>query len=575
MEHLSLMKYDHAIRLRVRGEGRENRGVHFTLMLDVSGSMGTSVKNAQGDDNGLSRLDLVKHAVKTVVHSMRPTDRISVITFNNNLKSLCDHVNKDDFPLDRLNAVQPEGGTDLYKALLTCMTSRQMLGGLINVVYILTDGEPSFEPMPNIVTAFVKAVRADCPVIHPMVFTSAGHFDLMTRVSKETGGVLRYINDATMVGTSFCHAVATAQTLWATSITVNDERVGELGWGVDRLIYTSNPNAMFDIQLLHVDKAAWDCMKNPHWERGDNSVNRAAQMLHDISLNLLSGGKLVASDYSDNPYYPEFSPLLEGKDPEVTMARHQCMNTWGRWYLAALSDQIRFQVPVNFKDPSSHVFSQDVVFQQVLDRVVKVFNELPPPVPSYFTQTPVASMATYNDSHGGCVAAETIVTVYDTNGQPVKKRIADVKPGDLLAGGWTVRFLVQNHGYKGPLVRDHRSGLIITPWHPVAQTDETGRFGPFYFPAESIQFSPYPNPHGMDVYTVVMNHDVGDEDVPHNVLTEDGSLCWIALGHGLTSKEVNHVVGHPLYGAKFRDAAHVLANVMGPHDTADDWTIHS
>jgi von Willebrand factor type A domain len=48
--------------------------------------MGTevSIKTGAGQEvrHGLSRLDIVKHAVKTMVHSLEPNDRFALVVFS-------------------------------------------------------------------------------------------------------------------------------------------------------------------------------------------------------------------------------------------------------------------------------------------------------------------------------------------------------------------------------------------------------------------------------------------------------------------------------------------------------------
>lgn len=60
----------------------------IVCIIDISGSMGQSAAcqtdgKTEYEDLGFSLLDLVKHAVKTVIKTMRATDRIALILFNN------------------------------------------------------------------------------------------------------------------------------------------------------------------------------------------------------------------------------------------------------------------------------------------------------------------------------------------------------------------------------------------------------------------------------------------------------------------------------------------------------------
>lgn len=48
-------------------------------VVDVSGSMGVECANGDAESQGLSVLDVVKHACKTVAHSLSAQDRFSLV----------------------------------------------------------------------------------------------------------------------------------------------------------------------------------------------------------------------------------------------------------------------------------------------------------------------------------------------------------------------------------------------------------------------------------------------------------------------------------------------------------------
>ncbi len=86
--HLQVTKDQAIIHASVQPPpGLERVPSDICCVIDVSGSMDAEAKfkNLAGDweSHGLSLLDIVKHAVKTVVHAMGPQDRISVVVFSN------------------------------------------------------------------------------------------------------------------------------------------------------------------------------------------------------------------------------------------------------------------------------------------------------------------------------------------------------------------------------------------------------------------------------------------------------------------------------------------------------------
>jgi len=65
-------------------EKNEVIGTDVACVVDVSGSMGTLAVESDGVPNkdGLSILDIVKHALKTVMHSLGPQDRLALVGFS-------------------------------------------------------------------------------------------------------------------------------------------------------------------------------------------------------------------------------------------------------------------------------------------------------------------------------------------------------------------------------------------------------------------------------------------------------------------------------------------------------------
>ena len=62
------------------------------LVIDVSGSMGTDAPAASEDGKskesmGLSVLDVVKHACRTILSTMQDDDRLSIVTFTDSAEA--------------------------------------------------------------------------------------------------------------------------------------------------------------------------------------------------------------------------------------------------------------------------------------------------------------------------------------------------------------------------------------------------------------------------------------------------------------------------------------------------------
>jgi hypothetical protein len=69
-------------------------------VVDTSDSMSTAVEIQSTNDDkqkfGFSQLDLVKHALKTIIHSLTHLDRLSIISFADNANILFKLLQMDD-----------------------------------------------------------------------------------------------------------------------------------------------------------------------------------------------------------------------------------------------------------------------------------------------------------------------------------------------------------------------------------------------------------------------------------------------------------------------------------------------
>lgn len=67
-------------------------------VVDTSGSMSdrAEIQNDKNEQYGLSQLDLVKHALKTIIHSLQIRDRLSIVSFSNNATILFQLTTMDD-----------------------------------------------------------------------------------------------------------------------------------------------------------------------------------------------------------------------------------------------------------------------------------------------------------------------------------------------------------------------------------------------------------------------------------------------------------------------------------------------
>ena len=142
--------------------------INIICVVDVSGSMAieASMTNESGqtETHGLSLLDIVKHAVKTIIHSLESVDTFSLVTFSNDAKCVipltkmtCKGKSK---ALTRVEGLKSYGMTNLWSGLLMAMNEMNRLKSKqTSSIFLLTDGIPNDSPPRGILGALQKYKR--------------------------------------------------------------------------------------------------------------------------------------------------------------------------------------------------------------------------------------------------------------------------------------------------------------------------------------------------------------------------------------------------------------------------------
>jgi Mg-chelatase subunit ChlD len=125
--------------------------VDICCVVDVSGSMQTEAtlktNSGQAESHGLSLLDVVKHAVKTVVSTLSKADRLSLVSFSDTAKVISDLTYMDDSGksavLKKVENLCTEGSTNIWDGLEKGMQTLQKHSqpGRQSCVMLLTDGQ--------------------------------------------------------------------------------------------------------------------------------------------------------------------------------------------------------------------------------------------------------------------------------------------------------------------------------------------------------------------------------------------------------------------------------------------------
>ena len=98
--------------------------VDICCVIDVSGSMGEDAKFQDPNDaskfitEGMNQLDIVKHSVKAVIHTLTDQDRLSLVTFHDEACSVftLSEMNEGGKrqAIDVLEALEPQNSTNIW-----------------------------------------------------------------------------------------------------------------------------------------------------------------------------------------------------------------------------------------------------------------------------------------------------------------------------------------------------------------------------------------------------------------------------------------------------------------------------
>jgi VWFA-related protein len=130
---------------------------NLVLLLDVSGSVE-------------ERIDFIRKAARDFLDTVSPQDRISIISFRNDIQVISDFTTDRSLLSSRLDEIDAGGATALYDALAyTLVDTLKPLRGERTAVAILSDGDDnkSFVPFPAILEATIESGALIYPLYVP------------------------------------------------------------------------------------------------------------------------------------------------------------------------------------------------------------------------------------------------------------------------------------------------------------------------------------------------------------------------------------------------------------------------
>ena len=199
----------------------------IVLVVDVSCSMNCAAPlpdqagNAEQESTGLSILDLVKHAARTILEKLNDNDRLAVVTFSSNSKIVQPLIsmtqNTKEETWKRIEELEVQDCTNLWAGIKDGLKVFETSGNIGNVqgMFILTDGVPNHMcPTQGYVKKLqpmlqkMKEESESSPILSTFGFGYHLRSSLLRSIAEVGRGHYAFIPDAGMIGTVFVHAVA-------------------------------------------------------------------------------------------------------------------------------------------------------------------------------------------------------------------------------------------------------------------------------------------------------------------------------------------------------------------------------
>eukprot|EP00930_Biecheleria_cincta_P086001 TRINITY_DN75374_c0_g1_i1.p1 TRINITY_DN75374_c0_g1~~TRINITY_DN75374_c0_g1_i1.p1 ORF type:complete len:556 (+),score=99.45 TRINITY_DN75374_c0_g1_i1:62-1729(+) len=193
--------------------------VDICCVVDISGSMGTeaSLENqAASQSTQMCVLDVVKHAVKTVMHILKSEDRLALVVFDDKAETVFGLTNMTEEGREQskqaLDGLRPRGQTNLWEGIRLGMEALQEPPGeRQKTLLVLTDGQPNCVPAKGHLSE-LKEYKDSHPGFRFRLNTFGFGYDLdsqlLSDLAVEGHGTYAFIPDAAILGTVFVDSVA-------------------------------------------------------------------------------------------------------------------------------------------------------------------------------------------------------------------------------------------------------------------------------------------------------------------------------------------------------------------------------
>lgn len=429
--------------------------VDICAVVDVSGSMGgdAGIVNAQGvkESHGFSLLDIVKHAVRTVMCVLGPQDRFSLVAFTDTATTLFPLMNMTAANKQRANAaldsLKPEDSTNIWDGLehaFKVFQGQPRNPNRVSAVMLLTDGVPNCGPSIGALASLRNWKSKNGGTLPCSVYTFGFGYDLesalLRDIAAEGDGVYGFIPDASFVGTCFVNSICNLLSVIAMDVMITldgrsvkrvigfpDCRVNatshfvrlgsiKVGQSQDIIVELETPvrasSVHIEVAFTHVglgfqrrviNESVFPVNPYPSTEFLMQFFRAKCVDLIDEVLLTLQFNKKKATTMVESFAEVLGSSVIRRDDRVLGLLQDvsgqilEAISTpaatkrWGKHYLLALANAHLRQQCTNFKDPGVQFYGGHF-FRSLREQADVIFCTLPAPRPQNFSRPPVVHL---------------------------------------------------------------------------------------------------------------------------------------------------------------------------------------
>ncbi|KXX82144.1 Inter-alpha-trypsin inhibitor heavy chain H3 [Madurella mycetomatis] len=531
----------------------------LVLSIDVSGSMGASAPiparpAEKQEEFGLSVLDLVKHAARTIMETLDSRDRLGIVTFSSRATVLQELTrmtasNKAN-TLEKIEGMRPLDLTNLWHGIRDGLglfnTGEEDRGGRVPALLVLTDGMPNYMCPPR---GYIPKLRAMEPLpatIHTFGFGYQLRSGLLKSIAEVGGGNYSFIPDAGMIVLAntdtppiinvlleYQHFTPTIHRAVAHKSALDVSSPldpAEIAYHVSRSSLISFLSILCPLNA-EFEHEPWLTLPDdlPEYLRelaatlpaADEKFATSHAGCRSLMLDLCGSPTAAAAGAPPASWTGQIALALTNRDHYAR---------WGMHYLPSLAGAHARQVCNSFKDPGPLLYATDSpLFLTCRDRLDAAFDTLPAPAPSI----PPPGKGDGAAAGGSPPAPAAPVSMWryrDMDGTCFAGCAREVRIGRLRNGMWAltpkgprkVAAVLRTGVASQAMCLVGSGGLLVTPWHPVSMHPS----GEWVYPKEvakrSIRYTG-------SMYSILLERH---EDADAHAILVNG-VWGVTLGHGL------------------------------------------